>query len=234
MSQNTNNLAAYIWSLADLLRGDFRQSQYGRIIPPFTLLRRLECVLESSKEAVLKQVPVVEKMKLPEEAQEKLLLRATGGLSFFNTSPMDLGNLGEAGIKANLERYIQCFSRDAREIFDYFKFAEFIGLLNDANLLYKIVQKVKATDLSLKAVSNHDMGLVFEELIRRFAESSNDTAGEHFIILNGSRTCSMPTPGTAKSKPCSRPVNCSKPPASQESSSTCWFRENRILPRKPL
>lgn len=180
MSQNTNNLAAYIWSLADLLRGDFRQSQYGRIILPFTLLRRLECVLESSKESVLKQVPVVEKMNLPEEAQEKLLLRATDGLSFFNTSPMDLGTLGEAGIKANLERYIQCFSKDAREIFDHFKFAEFIGLLNDANLLYKIVQKVKATDLSLKAVSNHDMGLVFEELIRRFAESSNDTAGEHF------------------------------------------------------
>jgi type I restriction enzyme M protein len=180
MSQSTNNLAADIWSLADLLRGDFRQSQYGRIILPFTLLRRLECVLESSKDAVLKQVPVVEQMKLPEEAQEKLLLRATGGLSFYNTSPMDLATLGEAGIKANLERYIQCFSKDAREIFDHFKFAEFIGLLNDANLLYKVVQKVRTMDVSLKAVSPHDMGLVFEELIRRFAESSNDTAGEHF------------------------------------------------------
>jgi len=180
MTQNTNNLAAYIWTLADLLRGDFKQSQYGRIILPFTLLRRLECVLESSKAAVLKQAPIVEKMELPEEAQEKLLLRATGGLSFYNTSPMDLGTLGETGIKANLERYIQCFSKDAREIFDHFKFAEFIGLLNDANLLYKIVQKVKATDLSPKAVSNYEMGLVFEELIRRFAESSNETAGEHF------------------------------------------------------
>jgi type I restriction enzyme M protein len=180
MSQSTNNLAADIWTLADLLRGDFRQSQYGRIILPFTLLRRLECVLESSKDAVLKQVPLVEQMKLPEEAQEKLLLRATGGLSFYNTSPMDLGTLGEAGIKANLERYIQCFSKDAREIFEHFKFAEFIGLLNDANLLYKVVQKVRSMDVSLKAVSPHDMGLVFEELIRRFAESSNDTAGEHF------------------------------------------------------
>ncbi|MGB2903778.1 MAG: class I SAM-dependent DNA methyltransferase, partial [Candidatus Dechloromonas phosphoritropha] len=180
MTQETNNLAAYIWSLADLLRGDFKQSQYGRIILPFTLLRRLECVLEASKEAVLKQVPVVDKMNLPEEAQEKLLLRATNGLSFFNTSPMDLGTLGEASIKANLERYIQCFSKDAREIFDHFKFFEFIGLLNDANLLYKIVQKVRQADLSLKSVSNYEMGLVFEELIRRFAESSNETAGEHF------------------------------------------------------
>ena len=93
---------------------------------------------------------------------------------------MDLSTLGESGIKANLERYIQCFSKDAREIFDHFKFAEFIGLLNDANLLYKMVQKVRTMDLHPKAVSNYEMGLVFEELIRKFAESSNDTAGEHF------------------------------------------------------
>ena len=85
MKTNIASLASLIWSVADLLRGDFKQSQYGRIILPFTVLRRLECVLEASKDAVLAQVAVVEKMKLPEEAQEKLLLRATGGLSFFNT-----------------------------------------------------------------------------------------------------------------------------------------------------
>ncbi|GJL65400.1 MAG: restriction endonuclease subunit M [Nitrospirales bacterium] len=179
-SQTPNNLAAYIWSLADLLRGDFKQSQYGRIIMPFTLLRRLECVLQDSKDAVLAEHIKIQKMNLPEDAQEKLLLRATHGLSFFNTSKMDLSTLGETGIKANLENYIQGFSKDAREIFEYFNFAEFIGQLNDANLLYKIVQKVRLTDLSPKAISNHDMGLVFEELIRRFAESSNETAGEHF------------------------------------------------------
>ena len=93
---------------------------------------------------------------------------------------MDLSKLGEAGIKDNLESYIQGFSKDAREIFEHFKFAEFIGQLDDANLLYKIVQQVRKTDLSPKAISNHEMGLVFEELIRRFAESSNETAGEHF------------------------------------------------------
>lgn len=180
MSQNTNNLAAFIWSLADLLRGDFKQSQYGRIILPLTLLRRLEGVLEDKKEAVLAHLEKVQAMNLPEQAQEKLLLRATDGLSFFNTSKMDLSKLGEAGIAANLESYIQCFSKDAREIFEHFKFVEFIGQLNDANLLYKIVQKVRQTDLSPAAISNHEMGLVFEELIRRFAESSNDTAGEHF------------------------------------------------------
>lgn len=180
MSINTNNLASESWALADLLRGDFKQSQYGRIILPFNLLRRLECVLEDTKPAVLAEYEKVQKMDIPEEAQEKLLLRATGGLSFFNTSKMDLSKLGETGIKANLESYIQGFSKDAREIFEYFNFAEFIGQLNDADLLYKIVQKVRLTDLSLKAVSNYDMGLVFEELIRRFAEGSNETAGEHF------------------------------------------------------
>ena len=180
MSQTANNLATDSWAIADLLRGDFRQSQYGRIILPFCLLRRLECVLETSKEAVLAEYQKLQSMNWPEEAQEKLILRATGGLSFFNTSQMDLSKLGEAGIKANLESYIQSFSKDAREIFEYFNFAEFIGQLNDANLLYKVVQKVRTIALGPKDVSNHDMGLVFEELIRRFAEGSNDTAGEHF------------------------------------------------------
>ena len=180
MTQDTNNLAAYIWSLADLLRGDFKQSQYGRVILPFTLLRRLEGVLEDSKEAVLAEHEKVQKMALPEEAEEKLLLRATGGLSFFNISKMDLAKLGESGIKDNLESYIQGFSKDAREIFEYFKFGDFIGQLNDSNLLYKVVQKVRTTDLSPGAISNHEMGLAFEELIRRFSESSNETAGAHF------------------------------------------------------
>lgn len=180
MSQSSNNLAAYSWSLADLLRGDFKQSQYGRIILPFTLLRRLECVLAPSKAKVLAEAEKLKKQKLPEEAQEKLLLRATGGLSFFNTSKMDLSTLGESGIKANLESYVAAFSKDAREIFEHFNFTEFIGQLHDANLLYKVVQRVRQSDLSPAAVSNHEMGLVFEELIRRFAESSNETAGEHF------------------------------------------------------
>ncbi|RZG04821.1 SAM-dependent DNA methyltransferase [Pseudoalteromonas sp. CO348] len=178
--QNFSQTAAFIWSVADLLRGDFKQSQYGRVILPFTLLRRLECVLEESKDAVVTQAEKVKAMNLPEEAQEKMLLRATNGVSFFNTSPMNLGKMGQSDIKDNLENYIQCFSKDAREIFEHFKFDEFVGLLDDANLLYKVVKKFATTDLSPKAISNHDMGLVFEELIRKFAESSNETAGEHF------------------------------------------------------
>jgi type I restriction enzyme M protein len=109
MNQTPNNLAAFCWSIADLLRGDFKQSQYGRIILPFTLLRRLEGVLEESKEAVLAEYEKVQKMNLPEAAQEKMLLRATksasspDGLSFFNTSKMDMSKLGESDIKTNLE-----------------------------------------------------------------------------------------------------------------------------------
>ncbi|MBB1280260.1 class I SAM-dependent DNA methyltransferase [Pseudoalteromonas sp. SR41-1] len=179
-NNNFSQTAAFIWSVADLLRGDFKQSQYGRVILPFTLLRRLECVLAPSKDAVVAEFERIKTLNLPEDAQEKLLVRATNGLTFFNTSPMDLGKMGQGDIKANLERYIQCFSADAREIFEHFKFDEFIGLLDDANLLFKVVKKFATTNLSPQAISNHDMGLVFEELIRRFAESSNETAGEHF------------------------------------------------------
>ncbi|MGO2089337.1 MAG: type I restriction-modification system subunit M [Oceanisphaera sp.] len=183
-SSTPNNLAAFCWSIADLLRGDFKQSQYGRIILPFTLLRRLEGVLAASKEQVLAEYEKIQSLNLPEEAQEKILLRATKlndeTLSFYNVSKMDLAKLGQDDIKSNLESYIQGFSKDAREIFEFFNFGEFIGQLNDCDLLFKVVQKVRQTDLSPKMVSNHDMGLVFEELIRRFAEGSNETAGEHF------------------------------------------------------
>ena len=185
-NSNFTQTAAFIWSVADLLRGDFKQSQYGRVILPFTLLRRLECVLEESKDAVVAQATTINAMSITEEAKEKMLKRHTvsasapKGLSFFNTSPMDLGKIGQSDIKDNLENYIQCFSTDAREIFEHFKFDEFVGLLDDANLLFKVVKKFATTDLSPKAVSNHQMGLIFEELIRRFAESSNETAGEHF------------------------------------------------------
>lgn len=180
MKSNFSQTAAYIWSLAELLRGDFRQSQYGRIILPFTILRRLECVLEGSKAAVLAQAEKLEgTSELKEEAREKFLIKAAGQ-SFYNTSPMDLSKLGSSDIKSNLLHYVESFSKDAREIFEHFRFDEFVAELDKANLLFKVVQKVATMDLSPGVISNHDMGLVFEELIRRFAESSNDTAGEHF------------------------------------------------------
>ena len=180
MPTNFSQTAAYIWSLADLLRGDFKQSQYGRVILPFTILRRLECVLAATKSRVLEEVKRLKSIPgLQEEAREKFLLRAAGQ-SFYNSSPMDLSKLGSTDIKSNLLTYVDSFSLDAREIFEHFRFDEFIAKLNEANLLFKVIQKVATTDLSPEAISNHDMGLVFEELIRKFAESSNETAGEHF------------------------------------------------------
>ena len=178
-THNYSQTAAFIWSVADLLRGDFKQSQYGRIILPFTLLRRLECVLEDTKAAVVTESQRIAEMGLPEEAQEKFIIRASKR-PFYNISPMDLSKMGQSDIKDNLNTYVQSFSKDAREIFEHFKFEEFVGQLADANLLYKVVQMFANTDLSPETISNHEMGFVFEELIRRFAESSNETAGEHF------------------------------------------------------
>ena len=176
MAENFSATAAFIWSVADLLRGDFKQSQYGRIILPFTLLRRLECVLAPTKAAVLAEYDKRKDSDLPLDA----FLKKAAKLPFYNTSPMDLGTLGETQILDNLDTYIRSFSPDAREVFEHFGFHGFLEKLDEANLLYLVMQKFAGMDLSPKALNNHHMGLVFEELIRRFAESSNETAGEHF------------------------------------------------------
>ncbi len=176
MVENFSTTAAFIWSVADLLRGDFKQSQYGRIILPFTLLRRLECVLAPTKSAVLKEYEKRKDSDLPLD----VFLKKAAKLPFYNTSPMDLSTLGETQILDNLDAYIRSFSPDAREIFEHFGFHGFLEKLDEANLLYLVTQKFAVMDLSPKALNNHHMGLVFEELIRRFAESSNETAGEHF------------------------------------------------------
>lgn len=173
---NFTATANFIWAVADLLRGDLKQSQYGRVILPFTLLRRLECVLEPTKDAVLQ---VAEQGESFGDALPALLSNAAKQ-PFYNTSPMTLGNLGETQILENLEAYVQAFSPEAREIFEHFHFSEFLELLDKANLLYLIVQKFASMDLSPAKLSNYEMGLAFEELIRKFAESSNETAGEHF------------------------------------------------------
>ncbi|EMP9119329.1 TPA: SAM-dependent DNA methyltransferase [Klebsiella quasipneumoniae subsp. similipneumoniae] len=177
MTTNISSLASLIWSVADLLRGDFKQSQYGRIILPFTVLRRLECVLAPTKAQVLATVETTK--ALPDLARDKLLLNASGQ-AFYNTSPLELNKLGENHVGDNLDAYVRAFSKDAREVFEHFSFDASINLLEDADLLYKVSRSFATVDLSPEAVDNYHMGLVFEELIRRFAESSNETAGEHF------------------------------------------------------
>ncbi|MCA9839262.1 MAG: SAM-dependent DNA methyltransferase [Trueperaceae bacterium] len=171
------NLANFIWGVADLLRGDFKQSQYGRVILPFTLLRRLECVLEPTRDAVLQ---TYETQKDQPDILKERLLRQAAKQPFYNTSAITLTKLGENDTYDNLVRYLNEFSKEAKEIFDYFKFVDYLDQLNEVNLLYKVAERFKTIDLSPEKISNHEMGLIFEELIRRFAESSNETAGEHF------------------------------------------------------
>ncbi|WP_026279274.1 MULTISPECIES: class I SAM-dependent DNA methyltransferase [unclassified Thioalkalivibrio] len=175
--ENHSETAAFIWSVADLLRGDFRQSQYGRIILPFTLLRRMECVLEPTRERVLSAAK--EHTKKPAAVREKVLLKAAGQ-QFYNTSHLTLARLSSTQTLADLSTLLGSFSTDAGEIFEHFHFEGFLDQLNTNNLLYQVVQRFASMDLSPQRISNFGMGLIFEELIRRFAESSNETAGEHF------------------------------------------------------
>jgi len=172
------NLSSFIWSVADLLRGDYKQSEYGRVILPFTVLRRLDCVLEKTKAAVLAELAIREKAGLN---PEPFLLRKSGQL-FFNTSPLDMKKLmgDQDHIKENLFAYMQAFSPSVREIFESFDFHTQIDRLARAGLLYLVTEKFAGIDLHPEVVSNAQMGAVFEELIRKFAELSNETAGEHF------------------------------------------------------
>ena len=176
-TENHSQTAAFIWSVADLLRGDFKQSQYGRVILPFTLLRRLECVLAPTKGKVLDAAKA--NQDKTDAVREKLLLRAADQ-QFFNASPLTLGQLSDTQTSDDLMSYVQAFSADAREIFEHFRFEEFVQALHSADLLYQVVQRFASIDLSPNTISNFGMGIIFEELIRKFAESSNETAGEHF------------------------------------------------------
>ena len=172
------NLSSFIWSVADLLRGDYKQSEYGRVILPFTVLRRLDCVLDGTKADVLKEKEKREKAGLN---PEPFLLRKAGQL-FFNTSPLDMKKLmGDPDhIRENLFAYIQAFSLAVRDIFECFDFHAQVDRLAKAGLLYLVTEKFASIDLHPEVVSNAQMGGVFEELIRKFAEISNETAGEHF------------------------------------------------------
>lgn len=179
--ENFSNSVSFIWSIADILRGSFKQSEYGRVILPFTVLRRLDCVLEGTKEIVLAKLK-----QLPESADHLMretMLNMAAGQNFHNTSPYTFQKLLDDpdNIATNLNHLINGFSDDAREIFiDRFKLPEQIARLDKDNLLYMVVGRFAQTDLHPEAVSNLQMGYMFEELIRRFSEQSNETAGEHF------------------------------------------------------
>lgn len=175
---NHQALSSFIWSVADLLRGDYKQSEYGRVILPFTVLRRLDCVLAATKASVLEEFDNKTRAGISPEP----FLERKAGTSFYNTSTLDLVKLlgDQDHIRQNLYTYVQAFSPEARDIFERFDFYTQVERLAKADLLYLVTEKFANIDLHPAAVDNEQMGLVFEELIRKFAEISNETAGEHF------------------------------------------------------
>ena len=172
------NLSALIWGTADLLRGDYKQSEYGKIILPFTLLRRIECVLEPTRKDVIAEFEARKDLGIPLDA----ILTRKSKHSFYNKSNYTLDKLmaDSNNIADNLKSYINDFSTNTREIFEKYDFENQIDKLSDNDLLYMIIEKFSSFDFTPDKISNHDMGLLFEELIRKFAEQSNETAGEHF------------------------------------------------------
>lgn len=175
---HTQDLATFIWQVADLLRGDYKQSEYGKVVLPLTVIRRLDCVLEATKPAVLaKHADVSSKLSNIEP-----ILCQVAGEQFYNTSKLDFPKLLDDpnNIAANLRGYIAGFSSGAREVIDKFKFDAQINELDDKNLLYLVISKFCEVDLHPDVVPNHEMGTLYESLIRRFSELSNETAGEHF------------------------------------------------------
>lgn len=178
MALNFSELANLIWSVADHLRGDYRQSDYGKVILPFTLLRRLECVLDDTKPDVLAEYA----KRKDTGVSLDVFLKRKSKQAFYNTSPFTLPGLlaDPTHIRQNLIGYVTDFSADARDVFERFKFIDRILELEEKDLLFKLVQIFSAVDLHPDVVPNETMGMVFEELIRKFAEASNETAGEHF------------------------------------------------------
>jgi type I restriction enzyme M protein len=176
---NFNEKVNFIWSVADLLRGPYRPNQYKDVMLPMTVLRRLDCVLAPSKEAVLEKLKSLKKGTLTN--LEPVLDRAAGQ-EFHNTSPFTFEKLkGDPdNIAANLTRYIKSFSTRARDIIDKFGFEGHIAKLEQHNRLYLLVSKFAEIDLHPDRVANIEMGYIFEELIRRFNEASNEEAGDHF------------------------------------------------------
>ena len=194
---NFSEKVSFIWGVADLLRGDYKQSEYGRVILPFIVLRRLDQVLALTREAVWAADD--KSRNLPEALREKMLMKAAG-VGFYNTSRLDFPKLLQDpnNVAANLTGFLHGFSANVRDIMERFRFESQITRLDGADLLFLVARKFVEIDLhpyqrnpdgSIAKgpdgqpepnVTNHEMGYIFEELIRRFSEQSNETAGEHF------------------------------------------------------
>lgn len=177
--KNFKEKADLIWKVADLLRGDYKQSDYGKVILPMTVLRRLDSVLAPTKPKVLAYLPKIDTLK---ESAKDIALNKIAGFNFHNRSNYDFEKLiaEPNDVAVNLRNYINGFSSSAREIIEYFNFDDQIDRMDDpkADILFRVVKSFQEIDLA--DMDSMEMGYVFEELIRKFAEQSNETAGEHF------------------------------------------------------
>ncbi len=179
MTNNFQKKVDFIWSVANLLRGDYKQSEYQKVILPLTVLRRLDCVTEPTKDEVLEKYE-----ELEERGVENVgpALERVSGQNVYNTSEYTFEKLCEEPeqLDSNLRFYINSFDKDTQEVLEKFDFGHQIDRLEDADLLYQVVRKFREIDLHPDEVPNEEMGYIYEELIRKFSELSNETAGEHF------------------------------------------------------
>ena len=176
---NHSQLANFIWSICNLLRGPYKRNEYRKVILPLTVLRRFDSVLEPTKTQVLAEHA---KIKAKPETVVRSLLETITGRPFYNLSRLDLPKLLDDPnqLAPNLNAYINGYSTNVREIMERFAFDHQIARMAEKNLLYEVVKRFAAVDLSPEHVDNVKMGYAFEELIRIGAEQSNEDAGEHF------------------------------------------------------
>jgi type I restriction enzyme M protein len=179
MSTGSNfNYASFVWGVADKLRGTYKRHEYGKVILPFVVLRRLDCTLEASKKEVLAKA----KSLKSEDVSRDFLLQKISGYSFYNTSPYDLQKLlgDPSNLKANLQAYIAGFSANLRDVFERYDFDAQIARLEESDLLMLITQEFLKIDMHPDVIDNAQMGHIFEELIAKAMEASNEEAGEYF------------------------------------------------------
>lgn len=175
--ENHNQKTQLIWNIADILRGGWHQYEYQNVILPLVVLKRLDSILADSKSKVLDQYN-----EYKGKVDVDPILKRTSGVGFYNVSPFDFKKLTEdaSQVGANFTHYLQGYSENIRDIFEKFDFDQQFTKLKDGNILFLIIQELNKVDLHPRVVDNHQMGLIFEELLRKFSEMSNETAGEHY------------------------------------------------------
>jgi len=181
LSANISEKAALIWAIADKLTGVYKSHEYGEVILPLTVIRRFDCILADTKDAVLEKYESVKDLPM----RDVLLRKAAGGLSFYNTSKYTFEKMLDDpdNIEANFRDYLNGFSENVRDIIEKFKFDGHITTMSNKGILYIVIKEFTSAKANLhpNAISNLEMGYIFEEIIRRFSEAHNEDAGQHYI-----------------------------------------------------